>query len=281
MRRPRMPRRPARNGRPARRALATAAGALGVVVALCGCATAVPAASPQPTAKPSSVAVSGQLRVYAAASLKGAFDELLKQFASDHPGVTTSVDYDGSSVLVTQLIQGAPADVLATADERTMSDAQKGGVIEGGTRLFAANELRLVVPAGNPAKIGSLADLDKPGVRTVLCAPQVPCGAASSTLLADQHVKVAPASQEQNVTAVLAKVVAGEADAGLVYATDAKSAGDKVETITPKGADGVRNRYPIAAIKGGHDTVAREFIGFVLGKRGQAVLAKFGFLAAP
>jgi molybdate transport system substrate-binding protein len=142
-------------------------------------------------------------------------------------------------------------------------------------QLFATNTLVIAVPAGNPAGIETLADL--PGATVVLCAPEVPCGAASATLLSNAGVTVTPASQEQNVSAVLTKVAAAEADAGLVYATDVVG-DDAVESIVPEGADDVVNRYPIAALaEAANPEAAAAFIAFVLSDAGQAILADFGF----
>lgn len=135
----------------------------------------------------------------------------------------------------------------------------------------------IVVPAGNPARVATLADLAR--VTTVLCAAEVPCGAASTTLLSSAGVTVSPASIEQNVTAVLTKVAAGEADAGLVYATDVVGR-DDVESIVPEGAEAVVNRYPIAALAGAPNPVAAAaFVDFVLSPSGQAILAAAGFRA--
>lgn len=216
--------------------------------------------------------VSGEATVYAAASLSAAFDDLAAEFEERNPDATISPVYDGSSTLVTQLAEGAPADVLATADERNMQDAVDAGGA-GEPQLFATNTLVIAVPAGNPAGVGSLADLAD--VTTVLCAPEVPCGAASETLLGDQGVDVEPASLEQNVTSVLTKVAAGEADAGLVYATDVIG-DDDVESIVPDGASDVVNRYPIAPLEGTGE-VGAAFVEFVLSDDGAAVLAGYGF----
>ncbi|WP_105565616.1 molybdate ABC transporter substrate-binding protein [Microbacterium halophytorum] len=216
--------------------------------------------------------IAGEATVYAAASLSAAFGDLAADFEERNPGTTISLVADGSSTLVTQLTEGAPADVLATADERSMQDAIDAGLVAEPS-LFATNTLVIAVPAGNPAGIDELADLAS--ATTVVCAPEVPCGAASATLLESQGVEVEAASLEQNVTSVLAKVAAGEADAGLVYATDVIG-DDDVESIVPDGAADVVNRYPIAAVDGASDA-GEAFAEFVLGDDGAAVLAEFGF----
>lgn len=222
--------------------------------------------------------LSGDLTVYAAASLQGAMNDLLDEFETLHPQVETSGVYDGSSTLATQLVEGAPAEVFASADERTMRVAVDGGVIDGEPAIFAANELRLVVPAGNPGDVSSLDDLARADVQTVVCAPAVPCGAAAGALLAASGVDVVPASEEQNVTAVLTKIVTGEADAGLVYSSDAQAARESIEVFEPDGASDVVNRYAIAPVVGGANDTASVFIEYVLGEAGREVLVSYGFL---
>ncbi len=219
-------------------------------------------------------ALSGTVQAYAAASLQRPFDEIARAFEAENPGVSVQPVYDGSRTLATQIDAGAPADVFAAADERTMSEV---GAAAPAPRIFAENTLVIVVPAGNPARVATLADLAR--VTTVLCAAEVPCGAASTTLLSSAGVTVSPASIEQNVTAVLTKVAAGEADAGLVYATDVVGR-DDVEAIVPEGAEAVVNRYPIAALAGAPNPVAAAaFVDFVLSPSGQAILAAAGFRA--
>ncbi|MFK0242869.1 molybdate ABC transporter substrate-binding protein [Microbacterium sp. NPDC090281] len=240
-------------------------------LALTGCAAAAEnTPSPSATAKESTV--SGELTVYAAASLSGAFDAIGEAFTAENPDVEFSPVYDGSSTLVTQILEGAPADVFASADEANMDKAADVAV---DPTLFASNTLVIAVPAGNPGGVDTLADLA--GVTTVLCAPEVPCGAASAKLLSAAGVTVDAASLEQNVTAVLTKVAASEADAGLVYATDVIGR-DDVEVIVPDGADEVVNHYPIAALSDAPNAEAADaFVAFVLSEAGQKILADFGF----
>lgn len=241
------------------------------VFALAGCAsTAGSAPSPSETAGRSSL--SGDLTVYAAASLSGAFDAIGEAFVAENPDVRFSPVYDGSSTLVTQILEGAPADVFASADEANMDKAADVAVDPA---LFASNTLVIAVPSGNPGGVETLADLAD--VTTVLCAPEVPCGAASSKLLTAAGVTVDASSLEQNVTAVLTKVAASEADAGLVYATDVIGRSD-IEAIVPDGADEVVNHYPIAALADAPNFEAAEaFVAFVLSDVGQKILADFGF----
>ncbi|SCY03931.1 molybdate transport system substrate-binding protein [Microbacterium sp. LKL04] len=239
-----------------------ALGALALL--LTGCAAAAPSTSGDQ--------LGGSLTVYAAASLKGSFDEIDEAFTAQHPGVEISPVYDGSSTLATQIAEGAPADVFASADEATMAKVAEFALDPA---VFASNTLVIAVPAGNPKKVSALADLAD--VVTVLCAPEVPCGAASATLLSAAGVAVDAASLEQNVTAVLTKVAAGEADAGLVYATDVVGRSD-VEAVVPEGADEVVNRYPIAALKdAANPDAAAAFVTFVRSEAGQKILADHGF----
>ncbi|WP_314098453.1 molybdate ABC transporter substrate-binding protein [Microbacterium foliorum] len=239
---------------------------------LTGCAAGAESPTPTATADASGSTVSGTLTVYAAASLSGAFDEIGAAFTEANPDVDVSGVYDGSSTLVTQLREGAPADVFASADEANMQKLEDAAV---DPTLFASNTLVIAVPTGNPGGVETLADLAD--VTTVLCAPEVPCGAASATLLSNAGVAVEASSLEQNVTAVLTKVAAGEADAGLVYATDVIDR-DDVEVIVPDGAGEVVNHYPIAALSEAQNPAAAEaFVAFVLSDEGQRILADFGF----
>ena len=219
-----------------------------------------------------------RLTVLAAASLTGTFTDLAERFEREHEGVDVVLSFGGSSDLAAQITEGAPADVFAAADERTMSTVVDAGAAEGVPQAFATNTLQIVVPQGNPAGVASLADLDRPGTRTVLCAPQVPCGAASAALLSGADVTVTPVSEEQSVTDVLGKVRSGEADAGLVYVTDVRAAGDDVEGVQVPEAGRVVNRYPIVALRDASDAeLATEFVAFVRGPQGRSVLSRAGF----
>lgn len=213
------------------------------------------------------------LTVYAAASLHDAFEEIASAFEERHPDVDVRpIVSDGSNVLVTQLREGARADVLATADEATMARA---GELVAESAIFATNTLVLVAPRGETA-VDELADLADPHLDVVLCAPEVPCGAAARALLGAAGVEVTPASEEQNVTAVLTKVEAGDADAGLVYRTDA--IGRDVVAIEPAEAAGIVSRYPIGVLRDAAEPdAAADFVAFVTGPNGQEILAAHGF----
>ena len=216
--------------------------------------------------------------VFAAASLKAPFTALAEQFEAAHPGTTVTLSFAGSSDLATQISQGAPADVFASADANTMARLSGAGLVEGMPRDFASNVLTIAVPPENPATIASFADLARPGVKSVICAPQVPCGAAATTLEQDTGVTLTPVSEESSVTDVVGKVISGEADAGLVYVTDAQAARDKVREIPfPESAQAV-NTYPIAAVRTGtNKDLAAAFIGTVMGPDGQQILRGAGF----
>jgi molybdate transport system substrate-binding protein len=259
-----------------RRPLATALVAVALLAAS-GCASSTPAPADSAPASASDQ-LSGELTVFAAASLTAAFDELSAQFEEQHPGVDVlPITYDGSSVLATQLIEGAPADVFASADEKNLAKVTDAG-LAGAGEAFATNVLQIAVAPGNPKGIETLADLAGPDLTVVVCAAEVPCGSASHTLLDAAGVTLTPASEEQNVTAVLSKVRSGEADAGLVYTTDVIAAGDEVTGIEIDGADAATNVYPIVALTASKNPdVAQAFIEFVLSDAGQKVLKDLGF----
>ncbi|GAB4095935.1 molybdate ABC transporter substrate-binding protein [Brachybacterium horti] len=258
-----------------RRTVPALAAALAGALLLGGCS-----GSSSDTAGASDAGGSTTLTVFAAASLKSSFEEIATDFEADHPGVDVQLSFAGSSDLVTQIGQGAPADVLATADTATMDQAVEQELVTGTPQDFATNTLTIAVPAGNPAGITDLASLAEPGVQLVLCAPQVPCGRAAQKVEESAGVTLSPVSEEQSVTDVLGKVTSGEADAGLVYVTDAASAGDAVEQIDLPEAKAAVNTYPLAVVAGtSQEELATEFTQEVLGERGQEVLAAQGFQA--
>ena len=230
---------------------------------------------------------SRELTVLAAASLTGTFTTLARTFEDDHPGVTVTLAFDSSATLAEQVSQGAPADVLATADELTMQRVVDTGATAAGPEVFATNRLALVVPRDNPAAIAAFADIDDPGVDYVVCVDSAPCGALSQVVLDEQGITNHPASEEVDVKAVLSKVELDEADAGIVYETDAVASedtvasGDTEDTVQtikiPASADAL-NRYPIAALGEASDPeLAQAWIDLVLSVEGQAVLGKAGF----
>jgi molybdate transport system substrate-binding protein len=224
-------------------------------------------------------AVDGQtIMVFAAASLKSTFTEIGEQFKTDNPGVAVEFSFAGSSDLVTQLTQGAQADVFASADTKNMDKAAQAGLLDGDPVNFASNTLTIAVAPGNPKQVTSFQDLAESGLTVVVCAPQVPCGSATRKVEEATGVHITPVSEESSVSDVLNKVTTGQADAGLVYVTDATAAGGKVTGVPfPQSADAV-NTYPIAALKPSeHQELARKFIDAVTGEAGQKILSAAGF----
>lgn len=215
------------------------------------------------------------LTVYAASSLTSVFERLGETFEAEHPGVEVAFSFAGSSDLVAQIEQGAPADVLASADEPTMA---KLGDIARDPRPFATNTLAIVVPPGNPGHVEEVGDLERKGLQLVTCAPQVPCGAAAAAIESAAGLDWKPVSEEPAVADVLGKVRSGEADAGLVYVTDVAAAGDAVEGIAIPPAVNAVNSYPIAVLEGAREgDLARAWVDLVTGEIGQRALSDAGF----
>jgi len=250
-------------------AVLTSAGLL-----LAACSTPSTAPSVTETADP----LHGMVTVLAAASLTEVYGELAARFEKLHPGVTITESFGGSSALAAQIVQGAPADILATANEATMKTVTDAGLADGTPIVYATNILTLVVPPSNPANITAVADLAKPGVKVALCDKTVPCGSAALSLISAEKVTVTPVTLETDVKAVLTKVELDEVDAGLVYVTDAKTAGGKVRQIAVPDAANAVNRYPIVVLAGStNKAAARAFEQFVLSTTGLTALKKAGF----
>ncbi|UQS27456.1 molybdate ABC transporter substrate-binding protein [Amycolatopsis thermalba] len=221
---------------------------------------------------------SGTLTVFAAASLTESFTALETAFESSHPGTDVKFNFAGSSALVQQLSNGASADVFASADQTNMDKAVQAGVIDGSPSVFATNRLAIAVAPGNPKGITSFADLAKDGLTVVVCAPQVPCGSATEKVERSTGVTLKPASEEQDVKQVLNKVQTGDADAGLVYVTDAASAAGKVDRVDFPEAAAAINSYPIAVVEDAPQSeLAKQWVAFVLGEQGRTELRKAGF----
>lgn len=249
-----------------------------VVLAGCGSNATTPASSSGSAGRDTGSSTSTTLTVFAAASLKSTFTALGQRFEAAHAGTRVTFDFAGSADLVTQLQQGAPADVFASADASTMDKAVAAHLVSGAPVPFAANTLEIAVPPDNPARISSFSDLTKPGVKLVVCAPVVPCGKATQQIETATRTTLKPVSEENAVTDVLTKVQTGEADAGLVYVTDVKGAAGKVTGIPfPESRDAV-NEYPIAPLAASrHAALAQDFTDLVTGPDGQQVLADAGF----
>lgn len=220
---------------------------------------------------------SDTLTVFAASSLTDAFGELGRRFEAAHPGAEVRFSFGASSALVDQIRNGAPAHVVATADEASMQPLVAAGLATD-AKVFARNRLAVLVPTGNPEKIGALSDLARPGLTVVLCAVEVPCGRLAGQAFDRARVKVTPKSYEANVKAVVSKVALGEADAGVVYVTDVQAAGDKVEGVDIPAEHNVATAYSLARVqKTVNPAMADAFVAFVLSDRGRQALAAFGF----
>ena len=241
-----------------------------------GCGS--PALSSSPASPSTSAPGNGKIIVFAAASLTKSFTDIGEQFKTDNPGTSVEFSFAGSSDLVTQLTQGAPADVFASADNKNMDKAAQAGLLAGAPVNFASNTLTIAVGPGNPKNITSFQDLTRPGLDVVVCAPQVPCGSATQKVERATGAHLAPVSEETSVTDVLNKVITGQADAGLVYITDASGAGNKVTAIPFPEAAAAVNTYPIAVLKGSKNPdLARKFVDLVNSAAGQKVLTAAGF----
>jgi molybdate transport system substrate-binding protein len=217
----------------------------------------------------------GKLRIYAASSLTEAFDSLKREFVAAHPGAKVTITYGASSDLATQITQGAPADVFASASEKNMTALGAAAVHPTD---FAANTLTIAVPPGNPAKITAVGDLAKRGVKVAVCDPAVPCGVVAAKVFANAGIRVTPTASEPDVKSVLAAVESGEVDAGLVYVTDVRAAGSKVVNVPIPAAVNASTTYPIAALKDAHSAgLATAFVDLVVSAAGRRVLAADGF----
>jgi molybdate transport system substrate-binding protein len=216
------------------------------------------------------------ITVLAASSLTGTFTDLGKKFEDAHPGVTVKFAFDSSATLAQQATQGAPADVLATADTDTMASAKSAQA--GTPKVFATNVMVLVTPKANPAGIQKFSDLDKTSVKYVMCVTTAPCGKVGQALLSQDHITGKPVSQEVDVKSVLAKITEGEADAGIVYTSDAIAAGSGVATVPIPGSAQQITTYPIVTLtQSKHSGLAQDFVDLVTGSTGQKVLQQAGF----
>jgi molybdate transport system substrate-binding protein len=256
-------------------ALVVVLAALGLVA---GCGSDSSTTALTPDTPGSTTSVTGAVTVFAAASLTGAFEEVAEAFEEANPGVEVTLNFAASSALVQQIDEGAPADVFASADAANMQKALDAGSIAGEPQVFATNELQIVVEPGNPKGITGVADLAEPGVIYVTAAPDVPIGSYSAMVLQKAGVIVSPSSLERDVRAVVTKVTSGEADAGIVYATDVKAAGAKAEGIDIPAELNVAATYPVAVTEAAANTAAATaWIGFLTGPDGRAILAEHGF----
>jgi molybdate transport system substrate-binding protein len=266
------------------RILVSAIALLGFVGASCGsdssdsaATTSAPTTDAPTTTVP---AVSGDVVVFAGSSLTEAFDEMATAFKAANPHANVTFNFAGSGDLVTQISQGAPADIFVSADDSNMTKLTDAGEAVGDPVSIAKNTFEIIVEKGNPKGVTGVADLAKPDLLVVLCADTVPCGKGAAKILANAAVAVTPKSYEDKVKGVVTKVTAGEADAGIVYVTDVQAAGDNAAGVEIPANINVINNYPMVLTKEAtNPAAAQAFMAFVASPDGQAILAKYGFLA--
>jgi molybdate transport system substrate-binding protein len=255
-------------------AVIAAAVAVGAVAGCSGSGPSRSEGSP-PAASPGGSA--GTITVFAASSLTGAFTQLGKQFEAAHPGDAVKFSFGPSSGLAQQITSGAPADVFASASPTNMQQVVSAG--DAGTpKNFVKNVMEVAVPPADPGHVSSLKDLAKSSVKVALCQSQVPCGVTAAKVFSNAGIKVKPVTLEPDVKSVLTKVELGDVDAGMVYVTDVLSAGSKAKGVKVPASDNASTTYPIATIStSSHQSIAQQFVAYVLSPTGQQVLTAAGF----
>lgn len=254
--------------------------ACALMLALAACGGTAPGAAEASAGRPGDAPseVTGEVTVLAAASLTEVFEHLADRFEKSHPGTEVIFSFAGSSELAAQVVAGAPADVLATANTVTMDQVVAAELTATPPEVFAGNVLQLAVPPGNPGGVTSLADLADEDLTVALCAPEVPCGVAATELLALAGVTAEPDTLEPDVRSALTKVELDEVDVALVYRTDVQAAAGSVEGIEVPMADHVVNAYPIALLADAPNAAAASaFVDLVLSPTGVAALERAGF----
>jgi molybdate transport system substrate-binding protein len=225
-------------------------------------------------------ALQGDITVFAAASLTDAFTQIGKDFEAANPGVHVTFNFAGSSTLAEQVNQGAPADVLATADESNMQKTTDAGSVTATAETFAKNELEIATPPGNPKSLTGLTDFGNADLLLGLCDAAVPCGKFGLQALTNAGVTPSIDTTAPDVRSLLTQVEAGELDGGIVYVTDVMSAGDQVTGVEIPEDQNVIATYPIAPVAASsHADVAAAFIAYLLSDAGQQTMAGYGFLA--
>ncbi|MFK0159515.1 molybdate ABC transporter substrate-binding protein [Streptomyces sp. NPDC090499] len=265
-----------------RRTLQVAGASVAALLALSACSSSDDNSSATTKSDTSAAAtpkLSGSITVFAAASLQESFTTLKADFEKAHPGTKVNFSFGGSDTLAAQITSGAPADVFAAASAKTMAIVTDKKDTATTPATFVRNQLEIATLPGNPDKISSLKDLTKSSLKVVLCDRTVPCGAAAQKALDASKLKLTPVSYEEDVKSALNKVVLKEADAAVVYQTDVKAAGSKVEGVEFPESSGAINDYPIALLKNApNPAVAKAFIALVQSAEGQQVLNDAGFL---
>jgi molybdate transport system substrate-binding protein len=253
-----------------KRLLACAVAGLAVAVSACS--------SPSQSASTEQPAESRTLTVFAAASLTESFNALEKTFEQQNPGVDVVLSYGGSSDLAQQIVNGAPADVFAAASDTTMKTVTDAQLTAAAPTIFATNVLQIATAPGNPKAIAAFADLAKPEIKTVVCAPQVPCGSATTKIEQSTGVDIPAVSEEPDVKSVLSKVSTGNADAGLVYVTDVNASKGQVQGVSFPESSAAKTNYPIAVVKNAPQAeLAQKWVALVEGQDGTTVLGAQGF----
>jgi molybdate transport system substrate-binding protein len=265
------------------RRFAVTIAALAALAAAAGCSssstsTTTPAASGSSSPAASSSALpAGTITVFAASSLTGTFTELGKDFEALHPGDTVKFSFGASSTLATQITDGAPADVFASAAPGNMTTVVSAGDASG-PQDFAKNTAEVAVPPSNPASVTSVNDLAKSSTKVALCQPKVPCGVVATEVFKNVGITVKPTTLQPDVKSVLTQVELDNVDAGVVYVTDVKAAGAKVKGVTIPAGENASTLYPIATITSSQEpAIAQAFVAYVLSPAGQAVLSAAGF----
>ncbi|MFJ6087179.1 molybdate ABC transporter substrate-binding protein [Streptomyces sp. NPDC092369] len=271
-----------RSARRTRRTLQVAGAGAAALLALSACSSdsdSDSTKSDSSASTSSSPKLSGTVTVFAAASLQESFSTLGKEFEKQYPGTKVTFSFGGSDSLAASITGGAPADVFASASPKTMAIVTDKGDGVGTPATFVRNQLEIATLPGNPDKVASLKDLTRSGLKVVLCDKTVPCGAAAQKALDAGKLKLTPVSYEEDVKSALNKVVLKEADAAVVYKTDVKAAGGKVEGVDfPESSDAI-NDYPITLLKDAPNAAAaKAFIALVQSAEGQKVLTEAGFL---
>ncbi len=249
--------------------------ALAALLVLAGCSSSASKPSKKP-ASPSKHPASTVV-VYAAASLTEAFTTLKAQFVKAHPGTKVTLNFGASSDLATQITQGAPVDVFASASPKNMDMVVSAGYATD-PATFTSNTAEIAVPPSNPGKVGSIRDLAGKGVKVAVCAPAVPCGALALKVFNNAKITVKPVANEKDVKSTLAVVESGEVDAGVVYVTDVRAAGSKVKGIPIPASVNASTEYPIVALKHAKNpTLAKAWVDLVESAAGKKVLTADGF----
>ncbi|MEP6481374.1 MAG: molybdate ABC transporter substrate-binding protein [Rhodoglobus sp.] len=249
---------------------------MAALLLLAGCSAPAPVPTPTVSATPDTL--TGTVTVDAAASLTDTFQAIADAFNKEHPNVKVVFNFGGSSGLATQIVQGAPVDVFASASGTTMKTVTDAALADGTPTVFVTNTLEIAVPSDNPGKVTGLKDFANPDLSIALCAVEVPCGAAAKTVFDGAAITASVDTYEQDVKSVLAKVETDEVDAGMVYVTDVKAAGDKVKGIEFPEASAAVGKYPIALLTASaNKDAAQAFIDYVLSPKGIKILTDAGF----